>query len=82
MPSFGLGTLAIKGRIKMIVYMLQYDADDGSRESWSIFYTPIEMFATKAERDQRIADIKAYDPSQEFEETDVTLGDVAALDWI
>ena len=66
----------------MIVYVLQFDDDTGAREDWNVFYTPMEIFDTKAERDQRIADIKAYDPSQEFEETDVTLGDVAALDWI
>lgn len=66
----------------MIVYVLQYDEDNGSREDWNVFYTPIELFATKAERDQRIADIEAYDPSMEFEKTEVTLGEVAALDWL
>lgn len=67
----------------MIIYALQYDEEDGqSRESWSVFYTPLEMFATKKERDQRIADIEAYDPDQAFQETDVTLGDIEALDWL
>ncbi len=65
----------------MIVYVLQYDSDTGEREDWNVFYTPIEIFLTKTERDQRIADIKAYDSSKEFHETDVTLGNVAALTW-
>ena len=51
------------------------------RESWSVFYTPLEIFATKAERDQRKADIEEYDPDKAFEESDIELGDVADLDW-
>ena len=66
----------------MIVYVLQYDDQDGNdRESWSVFYTPMEIFATKAERDQRIEDIMAYDPDKDFEVNDVTLGKMTTLNW-
>ena len=65
----------------MIVYALQYDYDNGDNEDWNVFYTPLEIFATKADRDKRIADIKAYDPGKGFEERDITLGEVAKLDW-
>ncbi len=67
----------------MIIYALQYDDEEGcDRESWSVFYTPLELFATKVERDQRISDIKGYDPKMAFEERDITLGEVAALNWL
>ena len=36
------------------VYVLIYDADNGSREDCNIFYSPIEVFADAATRDQRI----------------------------
>ena len=67
---------------QMIVYALQYDDEDGcDRESWSVFYTPLEIFATKAQRDQRISDIRAYDSDKEFEERDIPVGVVAELNW-
>jgi len=36
------------------VYVLIYDADNGSREDCNIFYSPIEVFADTATREQRI----------------------------
>ncbi len=66
----------------MIVYALQYDDEDGNdRESWSVFYTPLEIFATKADRDKRIADIEAYDSDKEFETSDITIGETSELNW-
>lgn len=47
-----------------------YDRDDGSRESWSVFYTPVEVFATKEMRDARIAYLSSRDPRLEFETCD------------
>lgn len=66
----------------MIIYVLQYDSDNGAREDWNVFYTPLELFATRAERAQRKADIKAYDPEQEFCEVEITLGEADKLDWL
>ncbi len=66
----------------MIIYALHYDHDHGNREDWNVFYTPLELFAIKAERDKRISAIRAYDPEKEFEERDITVGEVDALDWI
>lgn len=40
------------------MYLLYYDCDNGSREDWNIFYTPVEVFSTKEKRDARIAYIK------------------------
>lgn len=38
----------------MTVYVLIYDVDHGSREDCNIFYSPIEVFATAASRQERI----------------------------
>ena len=65
-----------------IVYALFYDDENGQdRESWSIFYTPLEIFTTKADRDKRIADIKEYDSTQAFDTRDITLGKISELNW-
>lgn len=29
------------------IYLLYYDKDDGSRENWNTFYTPVEAFEDK-----------------------------------
>ncbi len=36
------------------IYVLIYDTDNGNREDCNIFYSPIEVFADAATRDQRI----------------------------
>jgi hypothetical protein len=53
------------------VYLLQYCEDDGSREAWSVFYTPIEAFETKELRDARIEYLRSRNQELEFEETDL-----------
>jgi hypothetical protein len=53
------------------VYLLQYCEDDGSREAWSVFYTPIEAFGTKELRDARIEHLRSGNEELEFEETDL-----------
>lgn len=42
----------------MKLYMLSYDRDTGSREDWSIFYTPVEAFSSEDLRNQRIEELK------------------------
>lgn len=36
------------------IYVLIYDTDNGNREDCNIFYSPVEVFADAATRDQRI----------------------------
>jgi len=43
----------------MKVYLLYYDIDNGSPEEWNTFYTPVEVFLSKKERQDRIDAIKA-----------------------
>jgi hypothetical protein len=43
----------------MKVYLLYYDNDHGDRENWNTFYTPVEVFLSKKERQDRIDFIKA-----------------------
>lgn len=38
----------------MKLFLLYYDYDNGSSESWNTFYTPVEVFATEEERTARI----------------------------
>lgn len=55
----------------MTMYVLFYDRDDGNREDWSVFYTPMEIFATEKERADRIAFIEnqiANDPEIDDDE--------------
>lgn len=37
----------------MSVYLLFYDTDDGSREEWNTFYTPVEAFPSAEARQLR-----------------------------
>lgn len=37
----------------MKLYLLYYCEEDGSREEWSVFYTPCEIFTTDAARQKR-----------------------------
>jgi hypothetical protein len=36
------------------VFLLFYSKDEGSREDWSVFYTPCEAFSSDADRLRRI----------------------------
>jgi hypothetical protein len=54
----------------MDVFLLYYDEDDGSREGWSVFYTPCEVFLDRATRDARKAFVLSKRPDVEFEEVD------------
>lgn len=42
----------------MKVYLLFYDTDNGDREEWSVFYTPIECFAEDHLRKERIKELE------------------------
>lgn len=37
----------------MMIYLLYYDQDTGSREEWNTFYTPVEAFSTPELRAER-----------------------------
>jgi len=40
-------------------YLLFYDTDNGERKDWNIFYTPVEAFASEADRQAREDFLKA-----------------------
>jgi hypothetical protein len=65
------------------VYALFYDHDGtGSREEWSTFYTPCEVFDTSADRDVRKDALTVADPDLKFHELDLetpTSAEVAAM---
>lgn len=51
------------------VYLLFYDQEDGTnRESWSVFYTPYEIFSTEEARAQRKEQLSLEDPGLAFDE--------------
>jgi hypothetical protein len=52
------------------VYGLTYCEDDGSREAWTWHYMPIEVFATAALRDKRIAALSKENQGYEFDTFD------------
>ena len=52
----------------MKVYLLYYDNDNGDRENWNIFYTPVEVFLSEAERQARIDVIKSQ--SEDYTDDD------------
>lgn len=54
------------------IYMLIYDCDDGSSESFSLFYTSMEFFETKELRAERIAYLRTRDADLEFIERDMS----------
>jgi hypothetical protein len=54
------------------IYMLIYDRDDGSSESWSLFYTSMEFFETDELRAERIAYLRTRDPELEFDQRDMS----------
>jgi len=39
-------------------YLLFYDVDEGSRENWNTFYTPVEAFASEEDRQARMDFLK------------------------
>lgn len=51
---------------KKVAFILIYDHDDGSSESFSAFYTKIEAFETKVLREARIAYLKSRDRELHF----------------
>ncbi len=53
------------------IYMLIYDRDDGSSESWSLFYTNMEFFETDELRAARIAYLRTRDSDLEFDVRDM-----------
>lgn len=59
------------------VFLLFYSKDEGSREDWSVFYTPCEVFSTDAARLRRINQLvgaETYNDSGDFwEENDFYL---------
>lgn len=72
----------------MKLYLLYYDTNYGSREEWSIFYTPCEVFDSPEKRQARIDFIKAQVDEDgepvpyEFEEVDtVLMTDALAQKW-
>jgi len=50
----------------MKIYLLYYDKDTGSREEWSVFYTPCEAFKNEAERNVRKRVLQSTEPELEF----------------
>lgn len=38
-----------------MIYLLFYDTDNGSREEWNTFYTPVEAFSSEELRNARKA---------------------------
>lgn len=55
------------------IYMLIYDRDDGSRESFSLFYTSMEFFDTQELRAERFAYLQTRDAELEFIQRDMSL---------
>lgn len=57
----------------MKLFVLQYSVDDGSRESYNVFYTPVEVFSSEELRDQRIEELKKEDEEYDFIKTEMFL---------
>lgn len=62
------------------LYVLFYDEDNGSRESWSVFYCPCEIFDTKQKRAEREAEIRDINPDLEFHYEDIKLNEKLEID--
>ena len=52
----------------MKLYLLYYDNDSGDRENWNTFYTPVEVFLSEKERQDRIDAIKSQ--SEDYTDDD------------
>jgi len=57
----------------MKLYFLAYDLDHGARESWNVFYTPMEVFDSEKARQDRKDALTKTNPALEFEERDLPL---------
>lgn len=55
----------------MMVYLLFYSQDNGDREDWNVFYTPVEVFSTPALRLSRQLALAAQDPHLQFHTQDL-----------
>jgi hypothetical protein len=67
----------------MKLYVLFFDTNNGeSREEWNVFYTPFEIFSSKALRDKRRAEIKRLRPELAFDEQEVELDKTPPNDLI
>jgi hypothetical protein len=56
-----------------MIYLLFYDCDNGDRENWNTFYTPVEAFDCPAKRDARWAVLSAQDPELERHDHDIAI---------
>lgn len=57
----------------MELFALQYCVNDGSYESYNVFYTPVEVFSSKELRDQRISELNEEDEEYDFIKTEMFL---------
>jgi hypothetical protein len=57
----------------MTLYMLSYDEDNGDREDWNVFYTPVEAFSSDEKRKARIEVLRAANCDYEFHEYEIEL---------
>lgn len=59
------------------VFLLFYSKDEGNREDWSVFYTPVEIFSNADARQRRIDQLLkqslASDEDEMWEEDDFFL---------
>jgi hypothetical protein len=57
------------------LYLLAYDSDDGNREDWSVFYTPLELFKTEEDRQKRMDYLKNHPEweNREFHTEELTV---------
>ena len=62
------------------LYLLSYDEDTGGRESWSVFYSPFEIFDTEQQRTDRIDEIKSINSTLEFHSEDIELNKKLEVD--
>lgn len=53
----------------MTVYLLYYDNEEGNREDWNTFYTPVEIFDNEKKREERKKELAAQ--GFEFHEIEV-----------
>lgn len=51
----------------MKLYFVAHDTDNGDREEWSVFYTPIEVYPSKELQEARVAYLEEKHPSRTTE---------------
>jgi hypothetical protein len=59
----------------MKLYLLYYDFDQGAREEWNTFYTPVEVFSSELMRARRRRFISAQNPNLLFYNVEVDLSE-------